>query len=280
MDVSRRQCLKAAVVGGATVLFAPLKFDFGLDAMSNFEVFQHPYALPLKIQTSTETITTSSIGDVGGVFIDRTRNLIKKVYALNMPSVGGVIAPKYNAPLYHNYFYENEKKAYSQLRAMGSRYIPEQISFNDEERSITMAYHGRDLLTNRFQDGWQPEDRHIEQIIEMSHEYRLAGFFKRNVCASNLIYDFAEDRLRAIDFKFIVPRTSDVVAQEIQHHHLLLHKIHADLPQQMEATFADFSLSHVRAYSDMSRQLYAQYTRDENNHELRLQLLKKIQAAV
>lgn len=280
MYITRRQCLKAAAVSGTTFLFAPLNFNFGSDAISNFEIFQHPQALPLKIQTATETITTTTLGEGGGIFIDHVQKLIKKVYAQDVLCVGGTVSTKYNAPVYHEYFYEHEKKAYLKLQEMGSRYIPRQLSFDDEERSITMSYHGGDLFMNRLQNGWTPSDRHIEQIVEMAHEYRQAGFFKRNICASNLIYDRTYDCLRAIDFKFVVPRTQEALAQEIQHHHLLLRKINLDLPQKLQVTFTDFSAADVQAYSSVGHELYAGNNINEHDHDLRLQLLKKIQAAV
>lgn len=279
MELTRRQCLKAAAVGGASFIFAPLNFDFGTDIISNFEVFRHPHAAPVQIQTASQTVTTFTLGEGGGIFLDRGRQLIKKVYAQDVVCVGGAVSSKYNAPLYHDYFYEHEKKAYKALKSMGSRYVPDQISFNDEERSITMSCHGNDLLMN-FERGWVAEEHHLEQIAEMANEYRQAGFFKRNICASNLIYDQANDRLRAIDFKFVVPRTNEALAQEIQHHHLLLRKINPNLPQQLQATFVDFSETYVQAYSEISHKLYTENKVNEHDHELRLQLLKQIQAAV
>lgn len=280
MDANRRQYLKAAAIGGLSYFFSPLNLNFGFDEASAFEIFRHPHAHPLELNNLSQPLSTTTLGESGGIFVDCSRRLVKKVYAQDIPCVGGAISKKYNAALYHDFFYQKEKQSYLTLMNMGSRYIPSRITFNDDERSITMSHHGVDLLINEFQKQWQPKEKHIEQIVEMAEEYRQAGFFKRNICASNLIYDRAQDRLLAIDFKFAVPRKADVVAQEVQHHYMLLRKINPTLPERMQTTFADFSAEHVAAYAKVSDQIYSTNSISEHDTDLRLKLLKQIQAAV
>ncbi len=281
MDFCRRSYLKTAAMGCASLLLSPMNFGDLWSRVEFYSIFRHPCADPVPADLANQTVATamSTLGEGGAIFLEPYRQTIKKVYAENVLCVGGAL-PRYNDNFYLNYFYNAEKAAYTKLRAAGSRYIPRDLVFNDKEQTITMAYHGSDLLINRYRNQWHPSERHLQQIIEMAEEYREIGLFKRNISASNLIWDSSQDRLIAVDFKYAVPRTVDILPQEIQHQHLLLPNIAKDLPRQFLSTFSDFSQEQVRAYTEVSERLYADGKSDPNNHEQRLNFLKIISAAV
>ena len=281
MDLHRRSYIKAAALGSASLFLSPLNLGDFWNKIEFFSVFRHPCADPVKADLASQAVATamSTLGEGGAVFIEPYRRTIKKVYAENVRCVGGAL-PRYNDNYYLSYFYNAEKKAYTKLRNAGSRYIPRDLVFKDKEQTITMAYHGSDLLINRYKNQWRPSERHLQQIAEMAEEYRQVGLFKRNISASNLILDKSQDRLIAIDFKYAVPRSFDVLAQEIQHQHLLLPRISKDLPLRLLSSFADFQHKQVVAYTEASEKLYANGDVDLNNHEERLRFLKIISAAV
>lgn len=281
MDLQRRQYLKAAAFGAASfILGAPiLGRPFPFRDADQFKLFRHPLAKPYKWDLQTGEVLVSTLGEGGSILMHPVKRVVKKIYAQDAICVGGT-KPFYNYPHSHWFFYESEKEVYTKLIASGSRYIPRDIAFNDEEQSITMPYLGEDLFTLLRRGQWQPREHHLQQIVDMANEYRSVGIFKRNICPSNLFLDSKSDRLIAIDFKYSVSRVSQHLPQEIQHHHFLLKSLDSGLPAQLATTFSDFSADLVNRYSQKSAEIYSTNFPPVSDHETRLRFLNMIKSAV
>lgn len=298
MNQDRRKYLKLAALSGLSYFLEP--FDFigkkilrdpvavspALIAQPEviekefIQLFTHPHAMPLAVDAASSTVLLSTLGEGGALYLNASSGTIKKVYNMDALCVGGA-QPKYNDYYSHNYFYETEKETYLKLKERGSKYIPRDIFFNDDEQSITMSKQGDDLLINLVRSDWKLKEKHIAQIVEMAHEYREIGIFKRNICGSNLIVDRENDRLVAVDFKYVKPRTADYLPQEIQHQYMSLRKVDSSLPKRLESTFSDFPTERIRQYAQACRQIYfLNNPPDENDHEQRRLILERIKSSV
>lgn len=281
MNKTRRKYLKMALFGSAS-FFIPFEAKISFkEALSDFgftKLFKHPKALPIQMDPYSSKVLVSTMGEGGALLLNPSRGLIKKVYAMDVACVGGS-KPKYNDLYSHNFFYQTEKNTFLKLQSIGSKYIPQDLVFNDREQSISMKYQGNDLLIE-MAEGWKPTAAHLEQIIEMAEEYKRIGVFKRNICASNIILDKSQDRLLAIDFKYTVARTEKYLPQEIQHQQMLLKSIDSELPAKLTSTFSDFSSGKVDKYFTVAEQLYSYSKVSVNDEENRLKILEIIRSAV
>jgi len=181
----------------------------------------------------------STVGENVAVFIDGKNQRVRRVYGENQICAGG-LPPRDNSATRQREFYQTEKRAYLQLQSLNSPYVARNVVFDDNSQAMTMPYLGPDLFVRAQQEGWQPHARHLRQLVEMYHEYRLVKFFKFNSGRPNLYLDEKQDRLIAADFKWCTPRDLYCLTHELHMIHRDLSALDPQMPRMLQVTFSDF----------------------------------------
>jgi hypothetical protein len=224
MGDSRRRFL-FTLAGGAVSLMTLKKigiekffldpyFSEANESLPKGELFLHPLR-NCGYLNENGVMCSRNLGITGGIFIDKKNNRLTKVFQQHFLTVGGTYTELSNTTL--SELYEKEKYAYKALHRIGSRHIPTNIRFNDKFRTISMDYFGPDLSCSIADKSISLiSSHHLNQMMEMCGEYRLAGFFKTNFTCSNLSINPGTDNLVAFDFKGITTRSQLALASEIK----------------------------------------------------------------
>ena len=142
--------------------------------------------------------------------------MFAKSYDINGTCVGGSAPlPMYRTEAAMKLFYATEKEAYLRLRSIGSRFIPDQVRFDDEARTVYTSCDGSDLSMCHKKGIELPEDWEA-QVLAMVKEYQQVGLFKSNISFSNLIYDSNSETLKAIGFSVAKPRQGWAYKTEVE----------------------------------------------------------------
>lgn len=188
-------------------------------------------------------------GGFAEIRIDEAKGTIVKRYCKNGINCMGESIVMHDESLERRY--RAEKSAYLRLADVGSKFLPENLIFNDEERSISMKYYGKDLLTRVHLFGEEIPASIRAQVVPMFEEYRQAGFFKVNFALSNLLVDEANARLVGIGFSEHVNRNSKNLIWEV---HLLgsVCSHFPDLAANLQHVYSDFSPDLVRSLTEVA----------------------------
>lgn len=249
MDLHRRDFLvKIPAVGALAAVSSNGAFvDFlkGLykNSSRGWATFQHPLAQP-KVWSlvNNQTFHGSTMGIVATVKKALDQSMVAKCYDINGTCIGGASPlPTYRTEAAMKLFYETEKEAYSRLRSIGSRFIPKQVRFDDETRTVYTSFEGDDLSLCLEKGVVLPENWE-SQVIAMVEEYQKVGLFKSNISFSNLVYNPENESIKAIGFSVAKPRQGWAFKTEVERIFQAFSHHSVDYAEQLVRANTDFSM--------------------------------------